>query len=40
MDWGESLCSFLGPDGNEFDLKQPVRGKFSEPPKPELFWER
>lgn len=24
MDWGEWLCSFLDPDGNEFDLKQPV----------------
>jgi len=24
MDWGEWLCSFEDPDGNEFDLKQPV----------------
>jgi catechol 2,3-dioxygenase-like lactoylglutathione lyase family enzyme len=24
MDWGEWLCEFLDPDGNEFDLKQPV----------------
>jgi catechol 2,3-dioxygenase-like lactoylglutathione lyase family enzyme len=24
MDWGEWLCSFQDPDGNEFDLKQPV----------------
>ncbi len=23
MDWGEWLCAFLDPDGNEFDLKQP-----------------
>jgi catechol 2,3-dioxygenase-like lactoylglutathione lyase family enzyme len=23
MEWGEWLCSFLDPDGNEFDLKQP-----------------
>jgi len=23
MDWGEWLCSFQDPDGNEFDLKQP-----------------
>lgn len=23
MDWGEWLCSFVDPDGNEFDLKQP-----------------
>ncbi len=22
MDWGEWLCSFVDPDGNEFDLKQ------------------
>lgn len=22
MDWGEWLCSFMDPDGNEFDLKQ------------------
>ncbi len=22
--WGEWLCSFLDPDGNEFDLKQPA----------------
>jgi lactoylglutathione lyase len=24
MDWGEWLCSFRDPDGNEFDLKQPA----------------
>lgn len=24
MDWGEWLCTFLDPDGNEIDLKQPV----------------
>jgi len=24
MDWGESLCQFVDPDGNEFDLKQPA----------------
>ena len=24
MDWGEWLCSFQDPDGNEFDLKQPI----------------
>ena len=24
MDWGEWLCAFLDPDGNEFDLKQPA----------------
>jgi len=24
MEWGEWLCEFLDPDGNEFDLKQPV----------------
>ncbi|HKZ89458.1 MAG TPA: VOC family protein [Thermoplasmata archaeon] len=23
MDWGEWLCDFADPDGNEFDLKQP-----------------
>ena len=23
-DWGEWLCSFVDPDGNEFDLKQPA----------------
>jgi len=28
MDWGEWLCQFVDPDGNEFDLKQPIR--FSE----------
>ena len=25
MEWGEWLCAFLDPDGNEFDLKQPAR---------------
>ena len=25
MDWGEWLCAFLDPDGNEFDLKQPAK---------------
>ena len=25
MEWGEWLCEFVDPDGNEFDLKQPVR---------------
>ena len=24
MDWGEWLCTFVDPDGNEFDLKQPA----------------
>lgn len=24
MEWGESLCAFVDPDGNEFDLKQAV----------------
>ncbi len=24
MEWGEWLCAFLDPDGNEFDLKQPT----------------
>lgn len=24
MDWGEWLCQFVDPDGNEFDLKQPI----------------
>jgi predicted enzyme related to lactoylglutathione lyase len=24
MDWGESLTEFVDPDGNRFDLKQPV----------------
>lgn len=24
MDWGEWLCEFEDPDGNQFDLKQPV----------------
>jgi lactoylglutathione lyase len=23
MEWGEWLCAFVDPDGNEFDLKQP-----------------
>ncbi|HII41023.1 MAG TPA: VOC family protein [Thermoplasmata archaeon] len=23
MDWGEWLCAFVDPDGNELDLKQP-----------------
>ncbi|MEK6851935.1 MAG: VOC family protein [Candidatus Thermoplasmatota archaeon] len=26
MDWGEWLCEFEDPDGNEFDLKQPSTG--------------
>lgn len=25
MGWGEWLCQFVDPDGNEFDLKQPAR---------------
>ena len=25
MDWGERLCEFVDPDGNEFDLKEPAR---------------
>ncbi len=25
MKWGEWLCEFLDPDGNKFDLKQPLR---------------
>jgi catechol 2,3-dioxygenase-like lactoylglutathione lyase family enzyme len=24
MDWGEWICEFLDPDGNGFDLKQPL----------------
>lgn len=24
MDWGEWLCAFADPEGNEFDLKQPL----------------
>ena len=24
MDWGEWLCEFEDPDGNQFDLKQPI----------------
>lgn len=24
MEWGEWLCAFADPDGNEFDLKQPI----------------
>jgi uncharacterized glyoxalase superfamily protein PhnB len=24
MEWGEWLCEFTDPDGNEFDLKQPL----------------
>jgi predicted enzyme related to lactoylglutathione lyase len=24
MDWGEWIASFVDPDGNEFDLKQPL----------------
>ncbi|HUO42012.1 MAG TPA: VOC family protein [Methylomirabilota bacterium] len=24
MDWGEWICEFTDPDGNEFDLKQPI----------------
>ena len=27
MDWGEWLTEFVGPDGNQFDLKQPVDPK-------------
>ena len=23
MEWGEWICEFVDPDGNEFDLKQP-----------------
>ncbi len=23
MDWGEWLCAFVDPDGNEFDLLEP-----------------
>ncbi len=26
MDWGEWICAFVDPDGNEFDLKQPGDG--------------
>lgn len=26
MDWGEWICQFVDPDGNEFDLKQPSVG--------------
>jgi lactoylglutathione lyase len=31
MDWGEWLCAFRDPDGNEFDLKQPASNKPVEP---------
>ena len=31
MDWGEWLCAFLDPDGNEFDLKQPAVGHLASP---------
>jgi catechol 2,3-dioxygenase-like lactoylglutathione lyase family enzyme len=24
MEWGEWLCEFADPDGNQFDLKQPI----------------
>ncbi len=24
LDWGEWLCAFVDPDGNEFDLKEPA----------------
>ncbi len=24
MEWGERMCEFADPDGNEFDLKQPI----------------
>ncbi len=24
MDWGEWMCEFEDPDGNQFDLKQPI----------------
>jgi catechol 2,3-dioxygenase-like lactoylglutathione lyase family enzyme len=24
MEWGEWICEFADPDGNEFDLKQPI----------------
>jgi uncharacterized glyoxalase superfamily protein PhnB len=24
MEWGEWLCEFADPDGNTFDLKQPL----------------
>jgi catechol 2,3-dioxygenase-like lactoylglutathione lyase family enzyme len=24
MEWGEWMCAFSDPDGNEFDLKQPL----------------
>ncbi len=27
MDWGEWLCEFVDPDGNQVDLKQPVDPK-------------
>ncbi len=27
MDWGEWLCEFEDPDGNQFDLKQPLDSK-------------
>jgi catechol 2,3-dioxygenase-like lactoylglutathione lyase family enzyme len=25
MEWGEWLCQFIDTDGNEFDLKQPIK---------------
>lgn len=31
MDWGEWLCAFLDPDGNEFDLKQPSTPRAGDP---------
>ena len=27
MEWGEWLCQFTDPDGNEFDLKQPAEAQ-------------
>ena len=27
MEWGELLCEFADPDGNRFDLKQPLEGE-------------
>ncbi len=27
MEWGEWLCEFEDPDGNKFDLKQPIQTK-------------
>ncbi len=34
MEWGEWLCAFVDPDGNEFDLKQPASPSLDGPSGP------